>query len=1027
MKKMNFHPWLVILVILLPFVGQTQQPAKTNTTSKSKPMVILKENNEPVQKNARPAEGQVVDRKLKTNLPKQPALLSYDYESVPGDPLGVKIYTLKNGMKLYMSINDTEPRIFTHIPVRAGSKHDPAETTGLAHYLEHMMFKGTDKVGALDWEKEKTLLQKISDLYEQHRFETDPEKRKAIYHQIDETSNEAAKFVAANEYDKIVSSLGARGTNAYTSVEQTVYVNDIPSNELERWMKLESERFKQVVLRLFHTELEAVYEEFNISQDNDGRKVYTTINELLFPSHPYGTQTTIGKGEHLKNPSHVKILEYFKTYYKPNNMAIVLAGDFNPDEAAAWAEKYFGSYLPAPIPPFKFETQPELKEVIKKDVFGQQAAYVQLAWRFGGANSADADYLTMIYRLLFNGRAGLIDLNLLQKQQVLEARAFASTMEDFSTFQLYGKPREGQSLEDVEKLLLAELEKIKRGEFDEWLLQACIKDLKLSEIRANENNTARASQMTGAFILGMKWQDYVNRFNRLEKLTKADIVRFANERFKNNYVVVYKRNGEDPNVLKVEKPAITPVSVNRTQVSEFTEKFLAEESPRLQPVFVDYKKEIQTKKLKSGVELDYIKNKNNPTFIFDYIVEMGKNSDKELAMAISYLPYLGTDKYTPDQLKQEFFRLGLNFNVNVSNERAYVTLSGLDESFEEGLKLFEHILANVKGDEKALANLVDDELLRRQNDKKDKGTILRNAMYSYARYGAESPFTDNLTPSELRALKPEQLVAKIKGITSYDHRVFYYGSKEMNDAAILLDKHHKTPAKLKPVLPAKEFSEQPTTENQVVFVDFPMVQAEIMLVSKGTETFNLEEYVMAELYNTYFGAGLSSIVFQEIRESRALAYSASAFYTSPGKEDEAHYLRAYVGTQADKMPDAIKAMQEIIEDMPVSEAQIEQAAQSIQKKIETGRVTKDNIYWSYLTTKERGFDRDLRQDVYDKMKLVTPEDLKAFHQKYVKGRNYTFLVLGSKESVDMDYLKKIGKVTELSLDEVFGEKTSSKP
>ncbi|MBI5915396.1 MAG: insulinase family protein [Bacteroidetes bacterium] len=974
-------------------------------------------------------DGYILDKKTRTLSPTEtsPRPLTFDYESVPGDPLGVKIYTLKNGMKLYMSINDAEPRIQTNMPVRAGSKHDPEETTGLAHYLEHMMFKGTANIGSLDWGTEKLMLQKISDLYEQHRNETDPEKRKQIYAQIDETSNAAAKLVAANEYDKMVSSLGARGTNAYTWVEQTVYVNDIPTNELERWMRLESERFREVVLRLFHTELEAVYEEFNINQDRDFRKVSQAINETLFPTHPYGTQTTIGKGEHLKNPSHVKIHEYFNTYYKPNNMAIVLAGDFDPQQAIAWAEKYFGTYQPANIPKFSFEKQPELTQVVRKDVFGQEASYVTMAWKGGGANSPDADYLTLISRLMSNGRAGLIDLDLLQKQQVLEGRASTTGMEDFSIFQLYGKPREGQNLEDVEKLLLGELDKIKRGQFDEWLLGACIKDLKLSEIRANESNGARAGQMTNAFILGTKWEDYVNRFARLEKLTKADIVRFANERFKENYVVVYKRNGADPTVFKVEKPSITPVSVNREETSDFTEKFLAEESPRLEPVFVDYQKEIQTKKLASGVELDYIKNKNNPTFILDYIVEMGKTSDKELAMAISYLPYLGTDKYTPDQLKQEFFKLGLDFNVNVGDERAYITLAGLDESLEEGIKLFEHILANVKGDEKALSGLVADELLRRENDKKNKTTILRSAMASYARYGKESPFTNNLTASELHALQPENLVKKIKGLTGYDHRVFYYGAKEKDQATALVDKYHKVPGKLQPVVPGQEFGELATPQNEVIFVDFPMVQAEIMLISKGTETFNLEEYVMAELYNTYFGSGLSSIVFQEIRESRALAYSASVGYTSPGKEDEAHYLRAYVGTQADKMPDAIKAMQEIIEDMPVSEGQIEQAAESIQKKIETGRITKDNIYWSYRTAKDRGFDHDLRKDVYDKMKIVTPDDLQAFQQKHVKGRNYTFLVLGSKESVNMEYLKSIGKVTELSLDEVFGEKKTSKP
>ncbi len=1015
MKQIKLFSFLGILFFLLPIISQAQEELKTKKMIIDKDAIKRPNPNEPVR-----------DRKLKS--PGVPTPLQYEFEAVDGDPLDVKIHTLRNGMKLYMSINDTEPRINTSIAVRAGSKHDPAETTGLAHYLEHMMFKGTDRVGALNWGVEKILLQRISDLYEQHRQETDPEKRKEIYAQIDQTSNDAAKLVAANEYDKMVSSLGARGTNAYTWVEQTVYINDIPTNELERWMRLESERFRMLVLRLFHTELEAVYEEFNINQDRDFRKVSAEINKALFPSHPYGTQTTIGEGEHLKNPSHVKIHEYFNTYYNPNNMAIVLAGDFDPDVAVRFAEKYFGIYQSKPIPKFEYESQPELTEVVRKEVFGQEAPYVQLAWRFDGANSTDADYLTMIYRLLYNRRAGLIDLNITQKQKALEARAWSQGMEDFSTFSMYGKPREGQTLENVEELLLAELENIKKGNFEEWLMAACIKDLKLSEIRANERNNVRNGQMTDAFILGTDWAHYVDRFNRLEALTKKDIVRFANEHFKDNYVVVYKRNGEDQNVVKVDKPTITPIDVNREESSGYTDRFMKMGSPRLAPVFVDYEKEIQTKALAGGVELDFVTNKNNETFELNYIVEMGRNSDKKLALAISYLPYLGTSKYSPDQLKQEFFKLGLEFNVSVSNERAYVSLYGLDESLEEGVKLFEHILANVQGNEEALKNLVQDVLVNRENDKKNKNTILRSAMFNYARYGKESPFTNKLTEEELNGISPDELVAKIKSLTNFDHRIFYYGSKEMDKVTSLLNTHHKTASSLQPVLENKSFPEIATDNNQVLFVDFPMVQAEIMLVSKGSEQFNLDEYIMSELYNTYFGAGLSSIVFQEIRESRALAYSAFAFNGSPSKKEDAHYLRAYVGTQADKMPDAIAAMQEIIEDMPYSEEQIEHACESIQKKIETGRMTGSNIYWNARTNKERGYSHDLRKDVYEKMKIVKPEDLKAFHEEHIKGRNYTYLVLGSKESIDMDYLKKIGPVTELSLNEVFtGKKDEVKP
>lgn len=949
---------------------------------------------------------------------------THQFETVPGDPLGVKRCTLQNGMKLYLSINDTEPRIFTNIAVRAGSKHDPEETTGLAHYLEHMMFKGTRRIGALDWEQEKVLLQKISDLYEQHRFEPDPEKRKEIYHQIDSVSNDAARLVSANEYDKLASAIGAKATNAYTWVEQTVYVNDIPANELERWMQMETERFREVVLRLFHTELETVYEEFNMNQDRDFRKVSATVNEALFPTHPYGKWTTMGKGEHLKNPSHVKIHEYFSKYYRPNNMALVLAGDFDPEEAAAWAEKYFGTLEAVDIPAFKFEPQPELRQVVRKEIYGQEAPYLQMAWRFGGATSEDADYLALIYRLLYNGHAGLIDLDLLQKQLVLDARAYATNMEDFSVFQLYGKPREGQELADVEALLLAQLEKIKQGEFGDWLMEACIKDMKLRDLQAVENNNNRAAQLTNTFIWGMDWEHFVNRFERLEKLTKADLVRFAKERFGENYVVVYKKFGTDPNVMKVEKPTITPVSVNRFDTSVFTQHFLSEAVPGIEPVFVDFEKEIKTRTLDSGVEFDYLQNKINPTFVLDYILDMGRNSDRELAFAISYLPYLGTNQYTPEQLKQAFFRLGLHFSVNVNEKKIYVTLGGLDESLEEGVALFEHILHHVTGNPAALANLVEDKLLNRENNKKNKEFILKNAMYSYARYGATSPFTHKLSGEEMWALRPEQLVEKIKQLTSYEHTVFYYGSKSMDEVAAILNRHHRVPAQLLPLVPPQQFVEQPTLENKVVLVDFPMVQSEIMLVSKGTEYFSLDEFVMAELHNTYFGSGMSSVFFQEIRESRALAYSAYAFYGSPAEQDEAHYLRAYIGTQADKMDEAIEAMKEIIENMPFSADQIQQATLSIQKKIETSRVTKDSVYWAYRQSLLRGYRHDLRRDIYEKMKTVTPEDLLRFHEKNVRGRNYTYLVLGSKANLGLDYLSKIGTVSELSVDEVFGERVS---
>ena len=936
------------------------------------------------------------------------------------DPINVATHTLSNGLKLFMSLNKNEPRIYTHIAVRAGSKQDPSETTGLAHYLEHMMFKGTSHIGSLDWAKEKALLTQIADLYETHRQETDPSVRAAIYAKIDSISNEAAKFVAANEYDKLVSSLGAKGTNAYTSNEQTVYVNDIPSNELERWFQLESERFQMVTLRLFHTELETVYEEFNIGQDNDGRKVYQAMMESLFPTHPYGTQMTIGKGEHLKNPSHYNIYNYFKTYYVPNNMAIILSGDFVPQDIIVMAERYFGDKAISTIPPFTYEKQTPLSKIVQKNVFGQQSEMLQLAWRLDGAESRDAELGGMISVMLFNQQAGLMDLDLMQNQKVLEASAGVMNLTDYAAMVMSGRPREGQTLEEVEQLLIGQMKRIKNGDFPNWLMQAVIKDFKYSQVKSYENNQNRAHALTDAFVKGIEWSDYISRIERMKTLTKEEIVDFAQQKFNDNYVVIYKRIGEDGQVMKVEKPPITPVSLNRQDASEFAQSFLATESPRLKPMFLDFKEEIKTTHLSNGLPLDYIKNTINETFSLYYALEMGRNADRVLSLAMSYLPFLGTQKFTAAELQQEFYKLGVSFDVLSNEDRSYVVLTGLEESFTEGVQLFEHILNDVVGDEGKLKNLIADILAKRENNKKDKRVILRNAMASYAKHGKNSPFLDALSKEALENLTADVLVEKIKNLSSYEHRVFYYGTKEASEVAQILEKEHYVPQKLTPVLVAKDYEELPTETDKVFFVHYPMVQNEILMLSKGTPQYSLKENIMAMFFNTYFGSGLSSIVFQEIRESRALAYSANTVYSSPTKKDQAHYLQAYVGTQPDKIKEALHAMREILEDMPISETQIENARQSVLKSIETERITKANVYWSYRSNLDKGIDFDIRKPIYEAIQELTVQDLKDFHQKHVKGRNYSMLILGDRDRVDASFLQTLGTFEELSLEEIFG-------
>ena len=347
----------------------------------------------------------------------------YTYKYVSNDPMNIRYYTLKNGLTVILSVNKEKPRLQTLIATKAGSKSDPTDHTGLAHYLEHMLFKGTDKYGSLDWAKESVYLNQIDDLYEYYNSIKNNDARKATYKVIDSVSGLAAKYAIANEYDKMMTMIGAQGTNAFTSFEQTVYVNDIPNNQIDKWLTIESERFRNPVFRIFHTELEAVYEEKNRGLDNDGEKVFEALFAELFKKHNYGLQTTIGTIEHLKSPSLKAIREYFYKNYVPNNMAVIMVGDINPDELIVKIDKAFGYMQPKPLAKYTFEPEDPITSPIIREVKGPESESLSMAFRFPGASSKEATMLNFMSSILSNGNAGLMDLNLVKKQEVLEASA----------------------------------------------------------------------------------------------------------------------------------------------------------------------------------------------------------------------------------------------------------------------------------------------------------------------------------------------------------------------------------------------------------------------------------------------------------------------------------------------------------------------------------------------------------------------------------------------------------------------------
>ena len=943
----------------------------------------------------------------------------FQYTSVEGDKLGVRFYTLANGLTVILSVNKAEPRIQAFVAVKAGSKNDPSDHTGLAHYLEHMMFKGTDKFGTKDFDTEKVYLDQIDQLYEDYNHTADEAQRMEIYKKIDAVSGIAAKYAIPNEYDKMATSLGATGTNAFTSVEETVYINNIPSNELENWLIVEGERFRNPVFRLFHTELETVYEEKNRGLDNDDVKVDEALMSGLFRNHPYGTQTTIGTIEHLRNPSLKQIKQYYSTYYVPNNMAVILAGDLDPDKTVALVDKYFSQLEPKPVPQFNFKPEIESNEPIVKTVLGPKAAEVNIAFRFPGAGTKEALLLRIASSLLFNDKAGLIDINLLKSQKLLDAYADIAVYKDYSYQLIQGVPSAGQKLEEVKDLLLGQIERLKTGDFEDDLITAIINNLRISEIQKQENSASRAYTIMEAFVTGRNWEDVVKENDDLKKITKADVVAFANKWYRNDYVLVYKEVGEDKNVVKVQKPPITQVVINRDDVSDFAGKILHSSAEPLKPVFLDYNKLISKSMLRHEVPLDYLKNTENERFTMYYALDMGKDNDTKLPIAATYLQFLGTEEKTADQVSFEFYKLAANFGVSASNDRTYIYLTGLQENFDASVTLFEELLNHAKPDEDALEALIANTIQERENQKMNKDVILFRGMVSYAKYGPKNPFNNNVSNKELEKLKADDLIAYIRDLNAYKHKIYYYGPSSESDLVSALNERHQTPDQLKPYPTAISFKAIDSVENKVYFSDFDMVQANIYWAAKG-DPYNVDELAEGALFNEYFGGSMGSIVFQSLREARALAYSTYSKYETPNRKGDPFFTTAFIGTQADKIDEAIEGMNDLLRHLPQTEVLLENARKGLKGQIEAQRIIRNDILMNYDQSIRMGNDHDVRENVYENIDALTMSDLDKFHHDNYESRNYTLCVLASKKKINPSELNKFGKVEELTLEQIFG-------
>ncbi|MDR3716357.1 MAG: insulinase family protein [Puia sp.] len=950
---------------------------------------------------------------------KQTSSAGYTYRYVTNDPMQTRFYTLENGLTVILTRNRKEPRIAVRFAVRAGSNTDPDNHTGLAHYLEHLLFKGTDRYGSLDWSREKPYLDSIDGLYEKYNSTRDEVKRREIYKEIDRVSGQASKYAIANEYDKLMTDIGSQGTNAHTWVEETIYEEDIPEGAIDKFLAVESERFRSPVFRLFHTELEAVYEEKNRGLDDDGTKMSEAMHRYLFPTHNYGQHTTIGTIAHLKNPSLKAIRNYYNAYYVPNNMALIMSGDIDADTLIGKIDRAFSYMKSRQVNPYNPAPEKPILAPITKTIYGPSAENMRICFRTPAASTHDALVLDLIAAILSNGKAGLMDLDLNQQQKLQASQAFLQQYKDYGIFGLVGTPKPGQTLEQVSGLLMQEIAKLKKGDFDDALIRAIIANAKLAMLDGLQSNSARLDDLQDEFIKSHceRWDKNVSSLDDQAALTKKEIMAVATKYLGNDYLLLYKRKGIDKNIVKVEKPPITPIETNTGKQSDFLKTVEAMPVSDVKPQWLDFNTGITRASL--GIaDVLYVQNTENELFRLYYRLNIGSWNNRFLPLAAQYLQFLSTDKYSAAGISKAFYNLACNFSITTGTDNTTVSINGLQENFGKAAALFEEVLKNCKPDEAALAALKERLLKSRANAKLNKTSILQGLL-SYARYGEKNPFNTTLSNDDIRDLKATDLVAILHGLLTYKHTVIYYGPLPVTTLVSSLSGVHVLPAAFTPDPPAASFRFTTENANKFLFADYDMVQSEICWI-RNTTPYDVTREPLIDVFNNYFGGGMSSIVFQTIRESKALAYATFAGYRTPERKTDLYYMLAYIGCQADKMSDALKAMNALLDTLPLSDKGLDRAKTSLKKDMETERITQDGIIFSWLEAQKKGLGYDQRKEEYEALDTITLADIKDFHDTQLADKAYTYCVVASEKKISLEELRKAGEVKKLSLEEIFG-------
>ena len=934
--------------------------------------------------------------------------------------LQVKELKLKNGMTVWLNEDHSQPKVFGAVVVKAGAKDCP--NTGIAHYFEHIMFKGTDRIGTIDYQAEKPWLDSISAQYDLLSQTKDDAERTRIQMHINELSLKAADYMIPNEFNRLISKYGGSRLNAGTGYDMTYYHNSFLPQFIEQWCWLNSERLMNPVFRGFQGELENVYEEKNRAADGMG-DIQGKIMGAVFKKQPYA-YPIIGSTENLKNPRLSDMSEFYKKYYVASNMGLILCGDITPsDKLTELLEQTFGRVQTGPVPQRGYSPMPDIQagegcEVkLPIPLLGIEALIYKAPTDF----EPDAIALELANGLLSNGKAGRLD-SLMNEHKVMMALATTVGFDDAAGTVLLVIPKLLGKMKTAEGRALEQVQQVMDGHFSEQQLEALKQEMLINAKQDLETIDKRSVLLIEAFSKGKTWQDILDKMESIQRVTKADVVAAAKKYYGANHITLTKKYGtSDKETLK--QPGYKPISPKNMDAKSNFAKML-EQMPVQQVAIrtVDFERDVTTQQLNAHATLYYKENPVNDIFSFRLRYLDGKLHTPKLDVLSSYLSQLGTDSLKKQQLEKAWQRIGTTMEVEVGDQTFSLSLTGPDNELKPALQLLAHFLRAAKGDEEALDEAKDADKVNRKGFGKQKDDVLGPAFHRIL-YGQKSGFLTQLSKKEIKALQSDDLLSLFRELQQYDCELFYCGRRPIEEVA----------TELQQTLPLAQCSRpkadtyrplQQYAEPTVFFYDVPKSRQNYVVSYDAVSALpTAEERARFALWDEYFGGGMSSVLFQNVREFRSLAYSTDGKRITTSLVQHPQEPLGYItatGTQADKTLEALATIDSLLRQMPMKEENLEAARQSALNDIQNDYPTFREMGAYVANQRMDGYRTDSHADMARLLPAVNVQDVVQFHQQHIaNNKNRAWIIIGDKKLTDLKALERYGKVVVLKKEDVY--------